>query len=359
MVTTRKDLKMAMEKNEALERRLSELENVESKLISLNTKSSEMERTVEILQVSLDEKNGIISRLRSEMQTAETNHGMRTAMLATCEAQLTSLQGDIKVKEDTIKAANDKISTLEERVVVGENKLKEAREDMEKLNSKYSSLLQSNLDQYMHEKMETKATHENEINATRKELTNKITIAKTLLNEREEEVKQLAKKKDELQTEIASGAPNERRIFEIAQAQSKRDTLYGQHKDSREVAFLQIQEVLAAKDLDLAAIQQSHTKLEAEVTDLRRTSRREGINMDYLKNIILQYMKLPMAAPERMSLVPVIATLLQFNNKELTEATNAMKAPSWNSLPVKEVKRMSFSPSPGAKIIGGSRSPVR
>ena len=278
-----------------MERRLSELENVESKLISLNTKSSEMERTVEILQVSLDEKNGIISRLRSEMQTAETNHGMRTAMLATCEAQLTSLQGDIKVKED-IKAANDKISTLEERVVVGENKLKEAREDMEKLNSKYSSLLQSNLDQYMREKMETKATHENEINATRKELTNKITIAKTLLNEREEEVKQLAKKKDELQTEIASGAPNERRTIEIAQAQSKRDTLYGQHKDSREIAFLQIQEVLAAKDLDLAAIQQSHTKLEAEVTDLRRTSRREGINMDYLKNIILQYMKLPMAA---------------------------------------------------------------
>ena len=82
--------------------------------------------------------------------------------------------------------------------------------------------------------------------------------------------------------------------------------------------------------------------------------------MDYLKNIILQYMKLPIAAPERMSLVPVIATLLEFNKKELSEAEGAMKAPSmWNSLPVKEVKRMNFSPSPGAKIIGGSRSPAR
>ena len=81
--------------------------------------------------------------------------------------------------------------------------------------------------------------------------------------------------------------------------------------------------------------------------------------MDYLKNIILQYMKLPIAAPERMSLVPVIATLLQFNKKELSEAEGAMKSPMWNSLPVKEVKRMNFSPSPGAKIIGGSRSPTR
>merc|ERR1711871_817686 len=204
--------------------------------------------------------------------------------------------------------------------------------------------------------MEAKASFENEINATRKELTTKISVAKTLLNEREEEVKQLSKKKEELQTEIESGAPNERRIFEIAKAQSKRDTMYGQHRDSREIAFSRIQQALAAKDLELASSQQNYNKLMAEVADLRRISRREGVNMDYLKNIILQYMKLPMAAPERMSLLPVIGTLLQFNEKELAETENAMKSPMWNSLPVKEVKRMNFSPSPGAKIVGGSRT---
>ena len=359
LVSTRKDLKTIHDKNEFLEKRVIELENIESKSITLTTKVSELEKNVESLQMSVDEKNGIISRLRSDIQTAETNHGMRTAMLATCEAQLESLQGDIKLKEETLKASNEKISILEERIAVLESNLKEAQEDVENLNTKHAAQLQSNLDNYNKEKLEAKASFEQEINATRKELTNKISVARTLLNEREEEVKELSRKKEELQSEIESGAPNERRIFEIATAQSKRDTLYGQHKDSREIAFLQIQEVLAAKDLELASMQQSHTKLVAEVADLRRTSRREGINMDYLKNIILQYMKLPIAAPERMSLVPVIATLLQFNKKELTEAEGAMKSPMWNSLPVKEVKRMNFSPSPGAKIIGGSRSPTR
>jgi len=70
-------------------------------------------------------------------------------------------------------------------------------------------------------------------------------------------------------------------------------------------------------------------------------------------------MKLPMAAPERMSLVPVIATLLQFSSGELAEAEGAMKAPMWTSLPVKEVKRSFFSspfssPSP-VKVIGQNR----
>ena len=97
--------------------------------------------------------------------------------------------------------------------------------------------------------------------------------------------------------------------------------------------------------------------------------------MDYLKNIVLQvfyitllksdldlsskfrcleqYMKLPIAAPERMSLVPVISTLLQFSKTELEEAQGAMKVPMWSSLPVKEVKRMTLSPTP--KIIGQNR----
>lgn len=140
----------------------------------------------------------------------------------------------------------------------------------------------------------------------------------------------------------------------MAQSQARRDTAIGQHRDTREMAFLQIQTVLAAKDLELASVQQSHTSLVAEVADLRRTSRREGINMDYLKNIILQYMKLPVTAPERMSLVPVIATLLQFNKTELGEAEGALKAPVWSSLPVKEVKRFS---SPTPKIIGQNRPP--
>jgi hypothetical protein len=49
-------------------------------------------------------------------------------------------------------------------------------------------------------------------------------------------------------------------------------------------------------------------------------------------------MSLPPAAPERNALVPVITTLLQLNDAEQKTVQNAMKAPLWSSLPIKEVK---------------------
>jgi hypothetical protein len=35
-------------------------------------------------------------------------------------------------------------------------------------------------------------------------------------------------------------------------------------------------------------VQQSHSALAAEVSELRRHTKREGVNMDYLKNVVLQ-----------------------------------------------------------------------
>ena len=79
--------------------------------------------------------------------------------------------------------------------------------------------------------------------------------------------------------------------------------------------------------------------LSAEISELRRHTKREGVNMDYLKNVVLQYMSFPVQCPERSSLVPVIAMLLQFNTKEFAQAEKALKEPIWGQRPVTEVKR--------------------
>lgn len=50
-------------------------------------------------------------------------------------------------------------------------------------------------------------------------------------------------------------------------------------------------------------------------------------------------MTFPINAPERMSLIPVISTLLQFNPKEMVEVDKSAKDPNWSSRPVKEIKR--------------------
>ena len=50
------------------------------------------------MELSEDEHNSMITRLRSEAQVSERNHGMRTAMLATVEAKLTAVQKELDEK---------------------------------------------------------------------------------------------------------------------------------------------------------------------------------------------------------------------------------------------------------------------
>lgn len=100
---------------------------------------------------------------------------------------------------------------------------------------------------------------------------------------------------------------------------------------------------LAAKDYELAQAQQNLHQLGHEVLELRKVKQREGINMDYLKNVILQYMTFPIQSSERLALVPVIAMLLQFSPKEMMDVQQAIRDPSFGARIVKEVKRIEAS----------------
>lgn len=59
-------------------------------------------------------------------------------------------------------------------------------------------------------------------------------------------------------------------------------------RDTRELAFQQLQSALASKDFELAQCQQLLGELSGEINELRKIKQREGINMDYLKNIVFQ-----------------------------------------------------------------------
>jgi hypothetical protein len=54
------------------------------------------------------------------------------------------------------------------------------------------------------------------------------------------------------------------------------------------MAFQQLQQALATRDLDLARVQQLQSALSTEVSELRRHTKRDGVNLDYLKNVVLQ-----------------------------------------------------------------------
>jgi hypothetical protein len=281
LLTTRKELKVATDSRDELAKRVKELESDKHKKDAVDAEIAELQNTLESMQASLDDKTALITRLIQESQAADRNHAMRTAMLATCEAQLASLQADILVKEEEVKEANERATLLARRLSNAEENIASLTQAAEISELQHKDQIQSQATQHEQQLASLKTTLESEMEAIRKELTKKLSTARTLLAEKEEEVRMMSKKNSEMQSEIASGAPNERRIFELAQVQARRDAMYGQHHDTREVAFQQIQHSLAAKDLEFARLQQTHASLLIEAAELRRTR--------YFHTILFEY----------------------------------------------------------------------
>ena len=385
LAALRRDLKAMIEVRDDGARRVRELEEHKGRADGQQMKMAAMNDQLTVLQAAVEDKTALITRLRAEAQASERNHAMRTAVLATTEAQLEALKRDLSGRDAAAREAADRAAALATRVAGLEAGLDaRARESDEQVAARpfthtthpYPSLTpiththhwaqvaalvqtaEGERKRYAETQAQARDAHENALEACKRDYAKKSSLARALLSEREEEVRALTTRNEELLTEISSGAPNERRIFELAELQARREAMYGQFSDTRELAFQQLQAALAARDLDLARVQQSHTALSAEVSELRRHTKREGVNMDYLKNVVLQYMSFPVQAPERGSLVPVIAMLLQFNVKEVQQVEKALHEPIWNQRPVKEVKRALSKASESPYALRAAPSPT-
>ena len=74
------------------------------------------------------------------------------------------------------------------------------------------------------------AEHANALDALRRDYNKKSNTARVLLSEREDSLRILSQRITELEQEILSGAPSERKIFELASSQAKREATHGLHK---------------------------------------------------------------------------------------------------------------------------------
>ena len=337
----RKDLQKALSNNERLENDCKDLQAYKDKTSVEVARYMRDSADGENLKADVENKNVMVVRLQSEAQKAEQNHAMRTAMLAAAEEQITQLTDVVQRKDALIKTAKERGNYLQSKLDSTNNeKIKTERvfeEKMQKIEEEMIALRKT-AESELASSMQSK---DGELDSLRKEHIRKATMARSLLAEKEAELSALSEKLVTMQEEIDSGGPTERKIFALARAQSQREYTHSLHADTREIAFQSVQEQIARKDMELAEVTMRANALQEEVTDLRRVSRREGVNMDYVKNVILQFMTFPIHAPERQSLVPVIGMLLQFDKKEAEQATKATINPSWEPRLPKEIDSIS------------------
>lgn len=288
LLTTRKELKAALDSREALMKQVRGTDDFKGKYDVATNKVAKLEAQISDLQADVDEKAGTITRLRSEAQSSERNHAMRTAMLAAAEAQLETTRQELAAKDATNKEALERVTALQTSLASTEARLAERVSEHSRRTAQLEREANIAAESAAAKASALVAEHEAALEGLRRDFSKKSSTARTMLSEKEEEARILSQRVQELQTEISSGAPSERKIFEFARIQSQREAAHSAHTDTRELAFHQLQSTLSAKDLQLAQVQSTHSALSAEVVELRRSVRREGVNMDYLKNIIHQ-----------------------------------------------------------------------
>lgn len=91
----------------------------------------------------------------------------------------------------------------------------------------------------------------------------------------------------------------------------------------------QLSRKLEEGDGDLASAEITVVRAEDQVEQLARVHRREGVNMDYLKSIVVQYLAKPPGSSERAALLPVLATLLQFDAEDYKAIEEGKEKVSW------------------------------
>lgn len=227
---TQRELKNAIAEKEALLQKVHDLEETRVKSESQSVKLTTLGEEINNLKEEIEEKSAIIMRLRTEAQTSERNHAMRTAMLATCEAQVETLQKELATKDETTKDALERVSSLQISLAALEARLDERTQEAARQITSLEEEQESQRRNYTQLLRAKEVEQQEAIEAAKRDYGKKSAMARQLLSEREEEVRVLSTKVRELQEEIASGAPTERKIFELAQVQSRRDALNGVHR---------------------------------------------------------------------------------------------------------------------------------
>ncbi|KAM6540482.1 hypothetical protein CsatB_004929 [Cannabis sativa] len=121
-----------------------------------------------------------------------------------------------------------------------------------------------------------------------------------------------------LQKEDASNNAAEQQILILARQQAQREEELAQSQRH----ILALQEEIEELERENRLHSQQEAMLKAELRNMDRTQKREGVDLTYLKNVILKLLE----TGEVEALLPVIGMLLQFSPEEIQKCQQAYRA---------------------------------
>uniref|UniRef100_A0A7R9WNY7 GRIP domain-containing protein n=1 Tax=Craspedostauros australis TaxID=1486917 RepID=A0A7R9WNY7_9STRA len=274
----------------------------------------------------------LVGKLQADKEEEQKNHGQRTALMGMLENELTEVKEensdlsakleankyDLSKKDDELQALQQQLEATEQQRAASEKAKKSASDALsqaQKGAAKKSTAVVDNL--------------QREVQQLQQAMARKSSAAQKIIREREEESKQLRAENKRLKNEVDKGSLSDRKIFELAALQSNRESAQVTEIDARDKAIQRMQQKLVEQDGELATEETKRLQAEGQVEELCRVRRREDVNLDYLKSIVVQFLSKPPGSSERSSLLPVLATLLQFDDGDYQVIEDGKQKLSW------------------------------
>ena len=322
LVEDKKDMEEKLERSNKM---LSRYKNAESDLNGLRQENN-------ALKLEQTKTNNALAKLKQEQDVTQLKHGQRTALVGMLEEQVNDLNDSLSDAKAKLEAATYDLSQKGEELESVKRELENAeiaRKDAEKKANESSRAVQDNSDNNSIQNTKMIKTLKVQMESLQNQMKKKSSAAQKIINEREAECAELRKTNTFLQHEVDKGSLSDRRIFELAAHQSNRDTAAVAEIKIRDTMIEQLARKLEEGDGDLASAEITVVKAEDQVEQLARVHRREGVNMDYLKSIVVQYLAKPPGSSERSALLPVLATLLQFDSNDYKAIEEGKDKVSW------------------------------
>ena len=316
------DLEEKLERSTKL---VNKYKNAESQLTALQQENN-------ALKLEQTKTNSVLAKLNQERDANERKHGQRTALVGMLEEQVADLNDSLSETKAKLESTSYDISQKEEEIEDLKRELEKATTSLKSAESKAAEVAaaaQQNTEKDSIQKSKTIKSLQAQVENLSSQMKKKSAAAQKILKEREAECIELRKTNQYLQNEVDKGSLSDRRIFELAAQQSNRETAAVAEIEFRDKLIAQLTKKLEQFDGDLATAEIEVVEKGDQVESLARVHRREGVDMDYLKNTVVQYLAKPPGSSERTQLLPVLATLLQFDENDYKSIEQGKQKVSW------------------------------
>ncbi|KAF1783972.1 GRIP protein [Phytophthora cactorum] len=291
----------------------------------------------EELEASLSDKTLQVDNLSVDLAETKKSLSDRMALATRLQTENMSMAGKLAEQEHLRDAANSKAAqqTMETQVQAAKADVQRMKQSETQAKQDLESVQRELLKQeesFQHERVEAKlrlqAAVENEQQNFKRELDRLEAESKHNGAGKEKEIARLSARLHELEEDVRSGGADNRKILEFAQLQAKREVEQREQAAQMQALSQQLEEA----QREIQELREDKRRHAEELTAMLQNQRRDGVNMEYLKNVVVQYMSFRPGSSQQARLVPVLTTLLQFTAADIKEIKHAARrGNSWTS----------------------------